>query len=152
MSGIRPWIIALLLAPGAVTGADDPAAAPADRVLVAARQALSRQDYAGAAGMLREAVGTSPTNADYHNLYAFAVRRGPSPDMDLVFRHYREALRLDPKHRGAHEYIGEAYLAVGELARAKEHLAQLDRLCFFGCEEYADLKSAIAAYEARSRR
>jgi len=152
MSGIRPWIIALLLAPGAVAGADDPAVAPADPVLAEARQALSRQDYAGAAGILREAVGRSPASADYHNLYAFAVRRGANPDMELVFRHYREALRIDPQHRGAHEYIGEAYLAVGDLARAREHLAQLDRLCLFGCEEYRDLKKAIAEFEARAAR
>jgi tetratricopeptide (TPR) repeat protein len=33
---------------------------------------------------------------------------------DEAFRHYRAALRLNPRHRGAHEYIGEAYLLVSE--------------------------------------
>ncbi len=63
------------------------------------------------------------------NLYAYSIRKGPNPDMQLVFKHYEEALRLDPKHRGAHEYIGEAYLMVGNPAKAKEHLAALDKLC-----------------------
>jgi len=54
--------------------------------------------------------------------------------------------------RGAHEYIGEAYLMVGDLGKAKQHLAVLDRLCFFGCEEYDDLKRQVAAYEARGPR
>jgi hypothetical protein len=69
--------------------------------------------------------------------------------MNLVFKHYNEALRIDPKHRGAHEYIGEAYLMVGNVAKAKEHLGALDKLCFFPCAEYTDLKKAIAEYEKK---
>ena len=84
-----------------------------------------------------------------NNLYAYSIRKGANPDMSLVFKHYNEALRLDPKHRGAHEYIGEAYLMVGNLAKAKEHLGQLDKLCFFPCSEFGELKKAIATYEAK---
>ncbi len=69
--------------------------------------------------------------------------------MSLVFKHYNEALRIDPDHRGAHEYLGEAYLMVGNLAKAKEHLSVLDKLCFFPCDEYSDLKKAIADYERK---
>jgi len=43
--------------------------------------------------------------------------------------------------------IGEAYLALDDMAKAKEHLAALDRLCFFPCSQYRDLKRAIEAYE-----
>ena len=68
-----------------------------------------------------------------------------------MFKHYGEALRIDPKHKGAHEYVGEAYLLVGNVAKAKEHLAALDKLCFFSCEEYRDLKKAIQEYEARKK-
>jgi hypothetical protein len=69
--------------------------------------------------------------------------------MSLVFKHYNEALRIDPKHRGAHEYIGEAYLMVNNLPKAKEHLGALDKLCFFPCSEYTELKNAIAAHEQK---
>jgi tetratricopeptide (TPR) repeat protein len=72
--------------------------------------------------------------------------------MNLVFKHYNEALRLDPKLKGAHEYIGEAYLMVGNVAKAKEHLGQLDKLCFFSCSEHSDLKKAIAEYEKTGKR
>jgi len=34
-----------------------------------------------------------------------------------------------------------------DLANAKQHLAQLDSLCFFPCSEYSDLKKAIQEYE-----
>ena len=105
-------------------------------------------DALGQIDGLKDALARNPDNADYHNLFAFSVRKGPNPVMAVVFEHYNEALRLDPKHRGAHEYMGEAYLAVNDLPKAREQLAALDKLCFFGCEEYSDLKKAVADYEA----
>ena len=123
-------------------------AAPADPVIATANAAMARQDWAAAQTGLKQALAANPGNADYHNLYAFSLRKGPNPDMTLVFAEYAEALRIDPKHRGAHEYSGEAYLMVGDLPKAKEHLASLDRLCRFGCEEYTDLKKSVAKYEA----
>ena len=120
---------------------------PKDKSLEDARAAISRQDWAGAQGVMREAVARNPQNADYHNLYAYSMRKGPNPAMDLVFRHYNEALRLDPKHLGAHEYIGEAYLMSGNLDKAREHLAQLDKLCRFGCKEYSELKKEVGVFE-----
>jgi tetratricopeptide (TPR) repeat protein len=130
--------------------AGDPApAASKDPVMEKVSAATAQKDWAGAAGVLKEALSANPSNANYHNLYAYSLRKGSSPDMNLVFKHYNEALRIDPKLKGAHEYIGEAYLMVGNVAKAKEHLAQLDKLCFFGCSEFTDLKNAIAQHEAK---
>jgi tetratricopeptide (TPR) repeat protein len=112
--------------------------------------AAERQDWKSAAAAMNEALAADSRNADYHSLYAYALRRSGSPDMDIVFKHYNEALRLDPKHRGAHEYMGEAYLMVGNVAKAKEHLSALDKICFFGCSEYNDLKKAISEAEAKT--
>ena len=129
---------------------DDPKPKPEpkkDPALEQARAAIAKQDWAGAQGVLREAVQRNPQDADYHNLYAYSMRKGANPSMDLVFRHYNEALRLNPKHRGAHEYIGEAYLMSGNVSKAKEHLAQLDKLCSFGCEEFSKLRKEIASHE-----
>ena len=53
-------------------------------------------------------------------------------------------------HRGAHEYVGEAYLIVNNLAKAEEHFAALQRICLIPCEEYEDLKKAVAAYRQRT--
>jgi tetratricopeptide (TPR) repeat protein len=112
---------------------------------------VKNKEWQRAAAYMKDALAKDPQNPDYNNLYAFALRKGPNPDMNLVFKHYNEALRIDPKHRNAHEYIGEAYLMVNNLAKAKEHLAALDRLCTFGCDEYTDLKKAIAAYETAKK-
>ena len=146
---IHAFILALVTASG-VWAMDTPKPEPKepkDPALEQARAAIGRQDWAGAQKLLHDAVARNPQDADSHNLYAYALRKGDKPALDLVFRHYNEALRLDPKHRGAHEYIGEAYLMAGNVAKAKEHLAQLDRLCAFGCEEYTKLKKELAAYE-----
>lgn len=143
-------VILALVTATSVWGMDTPKPEPKepkDPALEQARAAIDKQDWAGAQGILRDAVARNPQSADLHNLYAYSIRKGANPQMDLVFRHYNEALRLDPKHRGAHEYIGEAYLMSGNVAKAKEHLAQLDRLCTFGCNEYSKLKAAVAQYE-----
>jgi len=151
---IRPLMLAGLLLSGSAFAADSgpaPVATPKDPVMEKVAAATSKQDWAGAAGELKVALSSNPNNPDYHNLYAYSVRKGANPDMSLVFKHYNEALRIDPKHKGAHEYIGEAYLMVGNVAKAKEHLTQLDKLCFFGCTEYTDLKKAIADFETKKR-
>jgi tetratricopeptide (TPR) repeat protein len=143
-------MLALAFACGPVLAAGDPVTVETkDPVLEKVGAATKRQDWTGAAGVLKEALATDPNNASYHNLYAYSLRKGANPDMNLVFKHYNEALRIDPKHRGAHEYIGEAYLMVGNVAKAKEHLSTLDKLCFFPCVEYTDLKKSIAEYEKK---
>ena len=146
-------ILTLSLAPGLAVAAGDPAPPPPDKkadvILERYNEASAKQDWKAAVAVLEEGLQKSPDNADYHNLLAYSIRKGPNPDMSAVFKHYNEALRIDPKHKNAHEYLGEAYLMVGNVAKAKEHLAQLDKICFFGCSQYSDLKKAIAAYEAK---
>lgn len=123
-----------------------------DPAVKAAKAALTAGDFASAQTMLKVALAGKPGDADLNNLYAYALRKGANPDMATVFKYYNEALRIDPKHRNANEYIGEAYLMVDNPAKAREHLAALDKLCLFGCEQYTELKKAIAAYEAKMKK
>ena len=39
-----------------------------------------------------------------------------SGKLEPSFVHYRQALRINPELKSAHEYIGEAYLASGDKA------------------------------------
>ncbi len=154
---MRPFVrlsaVLFVVASGAAGAAGDPGgtsmAPPKDPVLEKVAEATRAKNWTAAQEVLRDAVARQPRNADYHNLYAYTVRKGPNPDMSLVFKEYNAALEIDPKHRQAHEYLGEAYLMVGNVPKAKEHLAQLDKLCFFPCSEQADLKKAIADYETK---
>lgn len=154
-SYIRSLAFALVISSNAVCAAPEPApggaSAPADPVMERGMALVERKDWAGAAAVFRDAVARDAGKAGYHNMYAYSLRNQPKPAMDLVFKHYNEALRLDPNHRGAHEYLGEAYLMVGNLAKAKEHLGVLDRLCTFGCPEYSMLKKAVADHEAKKK-
>jgi Flp pilus assembly protein TadD len=136
------------LAYAAPTESPAPAKAPADPNYAAGKQAIEAKNWTAAAEAFGKAVENEPNNANAHNFLAYSYRK--SGNLDAAFRHYNEALRLDPKHRGAHEYIGEAYLMAGNLAKAEEHLKVLDRLCTFGCEEYSDLKKAVAEYKQKT--
>ena len=150
-TGLVCWALLAGAAGGGGDSSPSWSAKSEDPAVKTAKAALAAGDYASAQLSLKVALAADPGNADLHNLYAYSLRKSANPDMELVFKHYQEALRLDPKHRGAQEYIGEAYLMVNNLPKAKEHLAALDKLCFFGCSEYDELKKAIAAYEAKSK-
>jgi tetratricopeptide (TPR) repeat protein len=141
-------ILALLVTAHAALAADSPSTSSrADPVMDRYHAAAQQNDWKSAASTMQAALASNPSNADYHSLYAYSLRKSGTSEMDQVFKHYNEALRIDPKHRGAHEYIGEAYLMVGNVAKAKDHLGQLDKICFFGCSEFSDLKRAISEYE-----
>jgi tetratricopeptide (TPR) repeat protein len=87
-----------------------------------------------------------PGDADAWNELAHAYRM--TGDLDTAFKDYARALQIDPKHRNAHEYLGEAYLQAGDLARAEQELRTLDGLCFLPCEQYSDLKEEIRRYKS----
>lgn len=117
----------------------------ADRDYVQARRAIDARRWAEAVTLLEKAASRQSSNADVYNLLGYAERqRG---NLDAAFAHYEKALRLNPRHRGAHEYVGEAYLQVGDLPKAREHLAALERLCSSRCEEYRELREKVAGYE-----
>jgi tetratricopeptide (TPR) repeat protein len=113
----------------------------------AGKKAVDAHNYKAALESFNRALAKEPDSADIHNYLGYSWRK--SGNLDMAFKHYNEALRLDPKHKGAHEYIGEAYLLAGNLPKAEEHLARLDKLCFFSCEEYRDLKQAIEDYKRK---
>lgn len=136
--------------PATAAGGDDspmrgPGAKPEDAEYGAAVTAIKGGDFAGAVRRLEGVVARDGTNADAYNWLAYAIRKDGDPARSIPL--YQKALALDPKHRGAHEYLGEAYLALDNVGKAKEHLATLNSLCFFPCSEYRDLKKAVEAYE-----
>jgi len=143
--------LALGLLPGA-TIADPTDEAPKEGQLdpeyAAGKAAIAAKDWNAAIRSLSSAALRDTRNADIENSLGYAYRQ--SGQLQLAFTHYRRALQLDPRHRGAHEYIGEAYLMANDLAKAEEHLAALQRICLIPCEEHEDLEKAVADYRARA--
>ena len=91
-------------------------------------------------------------SADWNNLMGFSLRKATPPDLAGSEKFYTEALRIDPKHKGALEYSGELYLMTGDLPKAEQRLAALDKACTFSCSEYAELKKAVASYKANGNK
>ena len=146
--------VALLVIPALVPAAwaansPPPAARPVDTDYENGMKAIQSQNWKVAIDYFNRVAAREPANADVQNELGYAWRK--SGNLDLAFKHYDEALRLNPKHKGAHEYIGEAYLMAGNLPKAEEHLAALDKICVFSCEEFRDLKKAIEAYKQKNK-
>jgi len=133
------------LEPALADGGGGSQARTDDPVFTEADTAIQDRDWDRAIELLNKVVTRDSSNADAYNLLGYSERK--RGNLDAAFKHYERALALDPDHRGAHEYVGEAFLLSDNLPKAEEHLARLDKLCFFSCEEYRDLKKAIAAYK-----
>jgi len=131
---------------GGGSSADSPSFKAVDPNYASAKKMIEAKNYAGAMPLLQQVVAKDPKNADAYNLMGFATRKSGDPNGALQY--YNTALGIDPKHIGAHEYIGEAYLQLDRLPEAEQHLARLDSLCTFGCTEYRELKAAVASYKA----
>ncbi|MBR1156905.1 tetratricopeptide repeat protein [Bradyrhizobium sp. JYMT SZCCT0428] len=116
----------------------------------AGKKALGVANWNAAVAAFELAALRDPTNADIQNYIGYAYRR--LHQMGPAIGHYHKALMLNPRHRSAHEHLGEAYLVLGEPARAQQILAALENLCLIPCEEYNDLKQAIAAYRRLATR
>ena len=116
-----------------------------DPDFVAGKKALAAGDWRGAIDVLKSAALRDTRNADIQNYIGYGYRR--LRELELAFAHFRRALTLNPRHRAAHQHMGEAYLTIGNLAAAEEHLAALERICLIPCDEYGDLQREVAKYK-----
>jgi tetratricopeptide (TPR) repeat protein len=145
-------LLALFVFPLATPARADPSdfgdAMGSDADVVAARAAYDRKDWQQAIASFLKAEARFPDSPELHNSLGYAYRN--LGQFDRAFRHYEKAIALDPRHRAAHEYIGEAYLMVGDLASAEKHLAALREICLLPCEELQDLEREVRAYKGRA--
>jgi len=111
--------------------------------LTAVRAKIKAKDFRSALVDLNAMADKGVQHADVYNLLGFSLRKSGDYPKALTF--YKKALDFDAEHKGAHEYLGELYVETGQLPKAREHLAVLERLCPQGCEEREDLAKAIAA-------
>ena len=81
--------------------------------------------------------------ADVYNLLGFSYRKHSEPDFDKALESYKIALETNPKHLGAHEYLGELYITLGNMNKANEMLNSLEKIAGTSSMEYIKLKKAI---------
>jgi Flp pilus assembly protein TadD len=142
--------LALLQGPAAAD-MTEPSQKPQSPSFEAGRKAVEAKDFKSALVHLTKAAAETPNDADVQNLLGYSYRK--TGQFDKAMEHYRLALKIDPSHRGAHEYMGELYLETDRLADAEKELQALSKACpWFGkCEEREDLKSAIEKYKAAKK-
>lgn len=121
-----------------------------DPDFAAGKKALANSDWRSAITVLKFAAVRDPRNADIENYigYAYGQLRQLGPAMG----HFQQALILNPRHRGAHEHLGELFLALNEPTRAEEQLAALKQICLIPCEEFGSLQQAIVVGRISSNR
>ena len=128
---------------------DNPDAAARDPDYAAGKAAIDKKNWSEAVKRFNQAALRAPDSADLQNYLGFSHRN--LKQMDLAFKHYKRSIELNPRHRGAHEYIGEAYLMTNDLPNAERHLAALRKICLLPCEELTDLEKAVAAYKTKRK-
>ena len=70
-------------------------------------------------------------------------------DVEAGLKYYRTALKADPDYTLVREYMGEAFLQLGQVDKAQEQLAEIKSRCGTQCQEYAMLDQQINAYLKR---
>jgi len=143
----------LTVVSGAALSAGEPdpidALTERDQDFARGRQAAQAKNWDAAIKSLHIAEQRDGRNAEIQNMLGYSYRN--AGELDIAFKHYQRALQIDPRHRWAHEYIGEAYLMAKNPAKAEEHLAALKRICPTVCEERDDLMKKISAYRAGNK-
>jgi tetratricopeptide (TPR) repeat protein len=136
-------LLALCVLPALVSpvrGVDTPTTREAPD-LTAVRAKIKAKEFKSAIADLNVMIDNGVQHADVYNLLGFSLRK--SGDAKTAYTFYKKALDFDPEHKGALEYLGELYVETGELAKARQHVVLLQKLCPQGCEELEDLEKAI---------
>lgn len=157
-----PLALVLLLnispAMAIMSGEESPRARSSDSDYADGKEAFEREDWPAVITALDKVVERRPWHDNAHNMLGFAHRK--EGDFDAAFHHYAIALELNPRHKGALEYLGEAYLELGRIEAADEVFLRLAGVCRFvvmafdnngwqhGCPELDDLALAYAEHGA----
>lgn len=130
---------------------------PSDDDYGRGKTAFDQEDWQGVVDYMTRVIQERPWHDDAYNLMGFAHRK--LGDYDKALEAYDRALKLNPHHRGALEYLGEAYLELDRPELAKGLLDRLGAECQqiavgatddagwqSDCEEWQDLNEAYQDY------
>lgn len=115
--------------------------ASVDAIYVSAVSKINEHRYDEAIAELQDSLWTAGPHPDILTYLGFANRKLKRYDQARYW--YEMALKVAPNHRGALEYYGELKLELGDKAGAQVHLARLDALCGFGCQQADELRRWI---------
>ena len=98
----------------------------------------AKDNYQKALEYLVVAFNKNANDADTLNYLGYTSRK--LEDYKNAELYYLMGLKIDPKHFGINEYLGELYVITNRKDKAKERLKVLENC---DCKEYKELKNAI---------
>ena len=98
----------------------------------------ANKKYLKAIKYLEQSNQIEPEKPDTLNYLGYALRK--TGNFETAEKFYLEGLKINPKHVGINEYLGELYIATNRVDKAKERLKVLETC---NCEEYSELKNLI---------
>ena len=104
----------------------------------------AKKSYLKAQKLLVQSNKNFPNKADTLNYLGFTTRK--LGDFENGEKFYLQGLKIDPKHTGINEYLGELYVATNRHNLAVERLEVL-KDC--NCKEYDQLKAVIAGEKSK---
>ncbi len=115
-----------------------------DNLFEAARDLAYHKRYDEAIDVLK--LAENQNDPRILNYLGYSNRKLGRVEVGLAY--YRTALKADPDYTLVREYMGEAFLQLGQVDKAREQLAEIEKLCGTDCREYAMLKNQIEAFKA----
>lgn len=89
-------------------------------------------------------LATAPNQYDPRVLNYLGYSNRKLGNIEVALRYYHAAVATKPDFTLAMEYLGEAYIQLGELEKAREQLSKIESLCGGkDCAEYAQLSKML---------
>lgn len=118
------------------------AAEPASPLIAQGQAAAAVGQFETATDLLESALAADPRSRVAYLALADVARKQGLPGKSI--RLYRQALALDPNDRTALAGQGEALIDKGAVAKARENLDKLAKLCRGNCPEQMALANAVS--------
>lgn len=100
-------------------------------------------DYAGALATLRSA--SNQADPRVQTMIGFSLRK--LGRVDEAMGYYNAVLAAHPHRTTTRQYLGEAFLQLGQPDKARQQLAEIAKHCGTACDDYRLLADEITKFE-----
>lgn len=140
------FLVIFLFSQSLVFGAGSSSSVDANAEYLKAEKLVKTYKFEKAIKALNKLLSETPdgyTKADIYNYLGYASRKQRAPNFEKAESYYLKALKIDPNHIGALEYLGELYYETGRVDKASELLEKLKIVAGENSEEYIELFEVI---------
>ena len=139
-------LIIVLFSQSLAFGAGSSSSVDANAEYLKAEELVKTYKFEKAIKALNKLLNETPdgySKADIYNYLGYASRKQRAPNFEKAEEYYLKALKIDPDHIGALEYLGELYYETGRVDKAEDLLERLKSVAGENSEEYLELYEII---------